>query len=243
MKASLFIGAADLSTFCDFGSMVFGGISAGIAFAVWRLANTHFKHARTASYIERYNSADFTRLRAEVDQFLYLTEKLPARSRGEVYKELLFSDHLIDIEFRHNLWTFTMLYNEIGHAWQSHMIDTDVIANFDRLIPRYWMRLRPYIMNLHLRFGFEVPMNGQDFESEFKLFKGFHFSYVRMCKSKLGILPQDLETSSLLSTENYTPLEHAMMHARPSQPCRLAEDTAVLQELRKYGNLNTHPAN
>jgi hypothetical protein len=218
-------------------SAFFSGVSAVTALLVWWLARRHFKHVRTASYIERYNTAEFTRLRAEVDQFLYLTEKLSPAARGELYKELLLSDHPSDMEFRHKLWTFTMLYNEIGLTWQTKVIDDDLVSNFDRLVPRYWMRLRPYIMNLHLRFGFEVPMDEQGFKSEFKLFKGFRHAYIEICNHKMAIMPQDLETSSLLSKENHTSLEHVMVHGRPDKPCRLGEGTAVMDELRQHGGL------
>ncbi len=222
-------------------SVLFSGMSALTSLLIWCLARKHFKHVRTASYIERYNTADSTRLRAEVDQFLYLTEKLTPAARGQVYKELLLSDHLTDMEFRHKLWTFTMLYNEIGLAWKTQVIQDDLVSNFDRLIPRYWMRLRTYIMNLHLRFDFEVPIDEQGFKSEFKLFKGFHHAYIEICKHAMAIMPQDLETSSLLSKENYTPLEHVMIHGRPDQPCRLGDGRAVLDELRSFGYLNPSP--
>lgn len=239
MKTILLAFDIPFSETWAFGSMVFGGISAVVTIFLWNLAKGHFKHERTALYVERYTSAEFTRLRAEVDQFLYLTEKLVPGDRGAVYKELLFSDHLEDMEFRHKLWTFTMLYNEIGLAWQSRVIDTEVIANFDRLIPRYWMRLRPYIMNLHLRFGFEVPVDEHGFKSEFKLFKGFRFAYVKICDSSFAILPQDLETSSLLCRENYTALEHAMIHSRPDKPCRLGAGNSVIEEVRASGRVQS----
>lgn len=198
-------------------------------------------HVRTCSYIERYNAADFVLVRAEVDQFLYLTEKLSPADRGQVYLELLFSDHLEDLVFRHKLWTFTMLYNELGAAWDDGVISKGLIRNFDRLIPRYWMRLRPYMMNLHLRFGFEVPMDRHGFKSEFKLFKSFHRAFLKVQKKSLfgvqiGINPEDLPTVSLLDEENYSKMEKAMLTCRPSGPRRL-NGPSVVQTLFKYGYL------
>jgi hypothetical protein len=228
--------------------------------AAWK----HFKHVRTSSYIERYNAADFVEIRAVVDQFLYLTEKMKPDERGDLYMHLLLSDHIEDVRFRHKIWTFAMLFNEIGAAWEQKAIDLCLIKNFDRLIPRYWIRLRPYMMNLHLRFGFELPADLSGFEGKFKLFNSFRVAYLRMQtdsnalgrtrrfllwlahlnsngyieRSKIGIDPQDIPTSSLLSADNHLPLERAMNGCRPEKPFRMQH--SVIMELQESGTWIAH---
>ena len=237
------------------GSILTTVITLFLLRAAWK----HFKHERTSSYIERYNSAEFIEVRAAVDQFLYVTEKMTPAERGLVYRDLLLSDHPNDITFRHRLWSFAMIFNEIGAAWESRAIDACLIKNFDRLIPRYWMRLRPYMMNLHLRFGFEVPANLGGFEGKFKLFGSFREAYIRMqrdssvlswwrrwllglvymgvnghfVRPKIGIDPEDLQTSSLLSPENHMLMEKTMNGERPPGPWCM--EKSVIESIRTTG--------
>lgn len=234
-------------------------LAAFLTLLLLRAAWIHFKHVRTSSYIERYNAIDFMKVRAEVDQFLYVTEKMLPPVRGDLYKHLLLSDHPEDILFRHKLWTFSMIFSEIGAAWEKRAIDSCLIQNFDRLIPRYWIRLRPYMMNLHLRFGFELPADLGGFEGKFKLFNSFRYAYIRMqtdssvlsgwrrlllklaywkadghfVRPKIGIDPEDIATSSLLSEDNHLPLERAMNGERPLGPHRIGN--SVIQELHNTG--------
>lgn len=232
--------------------------SVGFTLALLKAAWSHFKHTRTSSYIERYNSAEFLDIRAKVDQFLYLTEKMTPAQRGDVYKHLLLSDHLEDIEFRHQIWTFTMLFNEIGAAWENNAINASLVKNFDRLIPRYWIRLRPYIMNIHLRFCFDLPADRTGFDGSFKLFGSFREAFMRMQsdfgefrswrnfllrvaynrtppqrRPKIGIDPRDVASEHLLSEENHLPLELAMKGMRPQSPHLL--DSSVIRQIRKHG--------
>lgn len=235
-------GAA-VSYWVEVGTLLAAAASAVGTWCLVSIARKHFCHERTSNYIERYNSGEFVQLRAEVDQFLYLTEKLTPLERSQVYLELLFSDHLEDLAFRHKLWTFTMLFNEIGAAWNDKAISDAVAKNFDRLIPRYWMRLRPYIMNLHLRFRFEVPTDDSDFTSEFKLFKAFRSAFIRMRdgyrvwfriikRPPFGIDPRDLQINSLLDKDNFAKMEKAMNTCLPTKPRRLAGPSVIAQFTR-----------
>jgi hypothetical protein len=233
-------------------------VSVGFTLALLTSAWFHFKHTRTSSYIERYNSAEFLDIRAKVDQFLYLTEKMSPAERGDVYKHLLLSDHLEDIEFRHQIWTFTMLFNEIGAAWENNAINACLVKNFDRLIPRYWIRLRPYIMNIHLRFCFDLPADRTGFDGSFKLFSSFREAYMRMQsdfgafhgwrhfllriayyrtppqkRPKIGIDPRDVASEHLLSEDNHLPLELAMKGMRPQTPHFMGK--SVIKKIREDG--------
>lgn len=228
----------------------FAAASALGTFVLAYIALKHFSHARTSKYVERYTTCEFIQLRAEVDQFLYLSEKLSVRDRSQLYLELLFSDHLEDLAFRHKLWTFTMLFNEVGAAWEDKVFSSAVAKNFDRLIPRYWIRLRPYITNLILRFRFELPVDCDTPTCEFLLFKGFGSAYAKMCPSKpvsklkaffsrkkpIGIKAQDLNEDDLMKKDNFLYMEMALLPrgetSVPPGPRRLAGPSVIAQFTR-----------
>lgn len=233
-EASFWASLFSRSNHATLISAAVAGIAAYFTYKLFKTAKKHFSHERTSSFIERYNTPEFCELRSRVDQFLYVTERMKTTlDRGRVYRDLFLSNHLDDIRFRHQLWTFVMLFNEIGQAWKKSYIDNDVINNFDRLIPRYIRRLKPYINNVHLNFNFPLPrldnytyrrswisslmhkIRAWLYPEKYKqvLFQGFYYAYRRLGQRKC-VEPADLHYLDLDHEDNYLPLKDALYNIR-----------------------------
>jgi len=111
---------------------------------VWWQASQHFRHTRSASYIERFNTAEYFAARLEVDRLISEDSSFESLIRAEVGKE---SDQRE--RDRLHVLMFANLFQEIGAAYRVSLVDRRYTWSvFGYLGQHYWQKLSPFILRL-----------------------------------------------------------------------------------------------
>ena len=114
---------------------------------------SHFKQARTTSYIERVNNPEFAMVRAEIDRWL---------DSGTSDKEKLQALRA-DKELQSSLRMFMNILTELGIAYKYNIVDREMTNEiWNPLIPNYWEKLQFYV------YGYRI--NGEN--------TGYYFEYL-----------------------------------------------------------------
>ncbi|MDZ4802642.1 MAG: hypothetical protein SGI92_31155 [Bryobacteraceae bacterium] len=92
---------------------------------VWWQASQHFRHTRSASYIERFNTAEYFAARLEVDRLISEDSSFESLIRAEVGKE---SDQRE--RDRLHVLMFANLFQEIGAAYRVSLVDRPIRGPF-----------------------------------------------------------------------------------------------------------------
>ncbi len=109
---------------------------------VWRQTSRHFRHARSASYIERFNSSDYFSARVEVDRVIAADPEFESLTRADEAKlsTQLQRDRL-------HVLMFANLFQEIGAAYRVGLVEPHYTWSvFGFLAQHYWQKLSPFIL-------------------------------------------------------------------------------------------------
>ncbi|MBM3728429.1 MAG: hypothetical protein FJW40_23760 [Acidobacteria bacterium] len=111
---------------------------------VWWQTSQHFRHSRSAAYIERFNSQEYFDARMTVDRLAAEDPAFETILRAEVGRE---SRELESA--RLHVLMFANIFQEIGAAYRAKLVDPKYTWSvFGFLAQYYWQRLSPFVLRL-----------------------------------------------------------------------------------------------
>jgi|GEM_PF-819195 len=111
---------------------------------VWRQTSQHFRHSRSAAYIERFNSEEYFSARMTVDRLTAEDPTFETIIKAEVGKEAEELERA-----RLHVLMFANIFQEIGAAYRVRLVDRRYTWSvFGFLAQHYWQRLSPFILRL-----------------------------------------------------------------------------------------------
>ncbi|MEZ4702951.1 MAG: hypothetical protein R2834_21640 [Rhodothermales bacterium] len=142
----------DIGSYISLLSWVSGFVFAGLSLIY---TVRHFKLVRTLTYIERMNSPEMGKVRANVDQWL-------SSSKNDVKKlEKLYKDDKLMSDLR----LFTNLFTELGVAYKFRLVNKKLTHElWYPMIMKYWNGLEFYIYDkrkkgVYIGYYFEMMSN------------------------------------------------------------------------------------
>ena len=111
---------------------------------VWWQTSQHFRHSRSASYIERFNSEEYFTARMAVDRLAAVDPTFESIIKAEVGREKEELERA-----RLHVLMFANIFQEIGAAYRFKLLDRRYTWSvFGFLAQYYWQRLSPFILRL-----------------------------------------------------------------------------------------------
>ncbi len=102
----------------------------------------HFKFVRAISYLERLNSTEMMKVRAEVDGWL------SSKASDEEKLNAIFSNPALHL----HLILLTNLFTELGIAYKFGVINKKLTFEaWDPVLPRYWNQLQFYFQDSRIK--------------------------------------------------------------------------------------------
>ncbi|MCX6612206.1 MAG: gamma-glutamylcyclotransferase [Acidobacteria bacterium] len=188
---------------------------------VWWQTSQHFRHARSASFIERFNSEEYFSARMAVDRFAAQDPTFEAIIKAEVGQEEE------DLErARLHVLMFANIFQEIGAAYRVKLVDRHYTWSvFGFLAQYYWKKLSPFVLRLRA------------IRNRYELYSDFEYLATEMLKldDKYSRFKNAAPTSSSDTNFHIFAYGSLMSPASARKTISIPESDPAWQAARLYG--------